>query len=158
MAHVTNGGTMFSNGKIPDEMKTQLEAKQFEKVMDALEFLQEKIHQNGKDKGFWPELEDYLGVEWTEETRVLEVAQRVNIGERIALAHSELSEALEAARKDILTADKHCPEHLNFFIELADTVIRCFDTAGAFHYDLGAAIIAKMKFNKSRPYKHGKKF
>ena len=82
----------------------------------------------------------------------------MNVGERLALIHSEVSEALEAVRDYILKPDKHCPGHTNFEIELADTVIRCMDTAAGFGFDLGSAIVAKMKFNATRPYKHGKEF
>ena len=42
--------------------------------------------------------------------------------------------------------------------ELADVVIRCFDMADYYGINLEAAIIEKMEFNKTRPYKHGKQF
>jgi NTP pyrophosphatase (non-canonical NTP hydrolase) len=41
---------------------------------------------------------------------------------------------------------------------LADVVIRCFDMADYYKIDLESIIIEKMEFNKTRPYKHGKKF
>jgi len=71
------------------------------------------------------------------------------LGTAIALIHSELSEALEALRKD----DKE-----NFAVELADTAIRIADLCGYCDIDLEAVIEKKMKYNESRPYKHGKKF
>ena len=42
--------------------------------------------------------------------------------------------------------------------ELADVVIRCFDMADYYGIDLEEAILEKHEFNKTRPYKHGKKF
>lgn len=42
--------------------------------------------------------------------------------------------------------------------ELADVIIRAADFAEAKGYDLGAAILAKMEMNRSRPKKHGKEF
>ena len=52
------GGFMFENGEIPDEMKAQLEAKELDKIHDALSSLQERIHNNAVKKGFWDELKE----------------------------------------------------------------------------------------------------
>lgn len=41
--------------------------------------------------------------------------------------------------------------------ELADILIRVFDTCGAWGVDIGAATKAKMEFNSMRPYRHGGK-
>lgn len=82
--------------------------------------------------------------------------QSDNSGEKIALMHSELSEALEADRKD-LPSDK-----LEGFSgveeELADTVIRILDFAGYHDLRLAEAVIAKLQHNLTRPYMHGKKY
>ncbi len=71
-----------------------------------------------------------------------------NFGEQIALIHSELSEALEADRKDLM--DDKLPHRKGVEVELADAVIRIFDLAGAEGYDLAGAIIEKNNFNRSR--------
>lgn len=79
-------------------------------------------------------------------------------GDFIALAHSELSEALEAYREHGLaagTSDGGKPEGVAS--ELADTVIRIADMCGALGIDLEAAIVAKVKHNAGRPYRHGGK-
>ncbi|MFC3674705.1 hypothetical protein [Ferrovibrio xuzhouensis] len=67
---------------------------------------------------------------------------------RIALCHSELSEALEGDRKDLM--DDHLPHRKMAEVELADAVIRIFDLAGAMNYDLGAAIVEKLAYNAQR--------
>lgn len=67
---------------------------------------------------------------------------------RIALCHSELSEALEGDRKDLM--DDHLPHRKMAEVELADAVIRIFDLAGAMGYDLGAAISEKLAYNQKR--------
>lgn len=72
---------------------------------------------------------------------------------RIALCHSELSEALEGDRKDMM--DDHLPHRKMAEVELADAVIRIFDLAGAMGYDLGSAISEKIAYNAKRAdHKH----
>lgn len=106
--------------------------------MDALEAAAAFCYMNSYAHGFWPE-----GV------------QR-NKGEQIALMHSELSELLEGVRKP--SQDSHCPEFTSEEIEAADVLIRLLDYCAGHGLDLGQATIAKMKFNRSRPHKHGKGF
>jgi NTP pyrophosphatase (non-canonical NTP hydrolase) len=67
---------------------------------------------------------------------------------RIALCHSELSEALEGHRKGLM--DDKLPHRRMAEVELADTAIRVFDLAGAMGYDLGAAIAEKLAYNRQR--------
>ena len=80
-----------------------------------------------------------------------------NTAEKIALMHSELSEALEADRKSI-TSDDKIPAYTGLEAELADTVIRILDFSGRHNLRLGEAIIEKLAFNTTRPFKHGKAY
>lgn len=66
----------------------------------------------------------------------------------IALMHSELSECLEGERKDLM--DTKLPHRKMAEVELADCLIRIFDYAGAFGYDLEGAYQEKRLFNLSR--------
>ena len=66
----------------------------------------------------------------------------------LALIHSEVSEALEAYRKD---------DAENFIEELADVVIRVLDCCAGLNMDLGEAILDKMAANRARAFRHGGK-
>jgi NTP pyrophosphatase (non-canonical NTP hydrolase) len=81
-----------------------------------------------------------------------------NIGELIALCHSELSEALEDWRESKMKTylnEKGKP--CGFPSEIADTVIRLFDLCEALGIDLEKEIESKHNYNKSRSYRHGGK-
>ena len=132
-----------------------------------IKHLVEKSHRVAKEKGFWE----------TER----------NKPECLMLIVSELSEGLEALRKDHF-ADKAAVDELykdlkvnefddeynimsgpwkagfeaniksSFEDEIADVAIRLFDLCGGMNIDLEKHIELKMKYNSMRGYKHGKKF
>jgi hypothetical protein len=77
---------------------------------------------------------------------------------KVALVHSELSEAVEEARDGryrLWLTPEGKPE--GFVTELADAVIRIFHIAGLMGLDLEGAIKAKMAYNEKRAFRHGGK-
>lgn len=71
-----------------------------------------------------------------------------NVGEMIALIHSELSEALEGHRKGLM--DSHIPDRQSLEVELADAIIRIFDLSAGLRLNIGQAIVEKLEYNKHR--------
>jgi len=117
-----------------------------------------QIHANAVKKGWW------------EKDR--------NMGEMLALVHSEVSEALEADRNakyadwmydtpPIISVESYKDGEFKetfekyvkntFEDELADVVIRVLDIAHSRGFDLEWHIVNKMRYNTMRPYKHGGK-
>ena len=80
----------------------------------------------------------------------LETGERLerNKGELLCLIHSEVSEAMEGERKNLM--DDKLPHRRMAEVELADTLIRIFDYAGGFGYDLQGAYEEKMAYNAVR--------
>ena len=80
----------------------------------------------------------------------LETGDRLtrNVGEMIALMHSELSEALEGHRKSL--ESDHLPGFSMLEEEMADLLIRMLDFCGALGLELGEAFVEKMAFNATR--------
>lgn len=96
------------------------------------------IHKHNMEVGWWDGAEQYSG----------EILDKHLIPTKLALVHSELSEALEGFRKALM--DDHLPHRSMFEVELADTLIRIFDIAGYFNLDLDSAVAEKRAYNSTR--------
>jgi NTP pyrophosphatase (non-canonical NTP hydrolase) len=106
--------------------------------IQTLAELANEVHETAKEKG------------WYEKER--------NDFEMLALVHSEISEVVEALRKGNPKSEKLDPIIFSAAEEeMADAVIRILDQCRKNKWNLGAAILAKMAYNKTRPYRHGNK-
>lgn len=123
---------------------------------DVVDLMAARITLDNRMKGFYPD-----GTEKDDKLR-LELYPEFcgrNVGEAIALAHSELSEGLEAIRKSdsiVEPRDDKLPEESALACELADNIIRSLDMSGTVSLRPGRTMVRKLAYNRQRPYKHGK--
>lgn len=98
------------------------------------------LHDYNLDKGWW---EYYFGGNGSKSKDAAH-----EVGAKMALIHSEISEALEGFRRS--ENDSHIPTRPAVEVELADACIRIFDLAGRLGLDLGGAIVEKQLYNEIR--------
>lgn len=121
----------------------------YRKFVESWAMVQAECHELCMEKGFWE--------------------QPRNVGEMLALIHSEISEAMEVYReghplsgvwlswkKDESSLDAKRGKPEGFGTELADAVLRIMDLCEAYHIPLAQRLVEKMDFNRSRGHKHGK--
>lgn len=151
-------------------------------IATTLKELQDRCHQASYDAGWWHHAE--TGLPYIPGDKVLssegshplpwfmiDKAQRdlithywpITVACKIALIHSEVSEAMEAHRKGLM--DDKLVHRLGMETEISDAMIRQFDIAGAMtraatlgivtshqhDMNIGTAFIEKMTFNATRP-------
>lgn len=105
------------------------------------------IYEDNKAKGFWDNPR--------------------NVGEMLMLVTSELGEAMEAHRKGRFANWANVKQEGfgfeegvkdSFEDEIADAIIRLLDMCGGLSIDIEKHINYKLRYNRTRPYKHGKKY
>jgi len=105
----------------------------FAPIADILNALSAEVH--AENKKWWVDLETGKPI-----VR--------NKGEMLMLVVSEIAEAMEGERKDIM--DTHLPHRKMAEVELADALIRILDYAAGHGYDIGGAFNEKMEYNRTR--------
>ena len=132
-----------------------------EKISSTINDLSKSIYEHNLEVGWWDDLDLKRGLidrvlkndNLSEDTKS-EVLDSINtsinliITQKLALIHSEISEALEGLRKDL--KDDHLPQYDMFAVELADALIRILDLAGAFNIPIGNIMMEKWDYNTKR--------
>lgn len=111
--------------------------------MTTLNTLVKNIHNQNVAAGWWTDLK--TGESLTSQKG--EPAKR-NVPEMLCLIHSEISEAMEGHRKNLM--DDKLPHRSMLEVELADALIRICDMAGGLDLDLEGAVLEKLEYNQKR--------
>jgi hypothetical protein len=107
-------------------------------VFDGIQGSQALCHFLACNSGWWTDLA-------TGQPKTLD---QVNIPEKLCLIHSEISEAMEGCRKNLM--DDKLPHRSMLEVELADAMIRILDLAGFLKLDLAGATLEKLAYNQQR--------
>lgn len=130
-------------------MQTEKEGRQLGGVtVENIEFSGERLqfacHHLAAESGWWKDTETGEDVRtWPEKYFKLWVSAK------LMLVVTEVAEAMEGHRKNKF--DDKLPHLSMLEVELADTVIRCFDLSGGLGFNLGKTILEKLQFNAVRP-------
>ena len=108
-----------------------------QQIKTCANFLQELCHSDARDAGWW-------GVDEKSSPK----NNHMCFSQKLCLIHSEISEAMEGDRKQLM--DDKLPHREMREVELADALIRIFDLAGAYDMDIGGAVAEKLAYNKQR--------
>lgn len=114
--------------------------------MNSIGKLQKDIHDSNAVAGWWTDLTS--GTNLVEEARKGTRLGKAIVAEKLCLIHSEVSEAVEASRKNLM--DDKLTHRKGVEVELADAVIRILDLTGALELDLAGAIQEKLMYNQTR--------
>jgi NTP pyrophosphatase (non-canonical NTP hydrolase) len=127
-----------------------------------------KAHATAKEKGFWdggernkPELLMLIVSELSEALEALRKDHYAKPLSVVSLSHDlELANTDEEFELNIPEWKERFEQHIksSFEDEIADVAIRLFDLCGGMGIDLQKHIELKMKYNSMRGYKHGKAF
>lgn len=154
-----NEGVNPAKAKCRQELLDTLENLGTIGLVTMLDAFARACHKNAKNKGFWDEEDEIINSQsdWGMRDDTLKFILDAIDAQKIALDHEEISEALSGLRHGNGPSD-HIPKFNCAEEEYADCIIRIFDHAVRRKWRVPLALVAKFKFNLSRPPKHGKAF
>ena len=109
----------------------------------SIKQLTKLVHDINVKSGWWTDINTGESLE----SKQGEQPKR-NVPEMLCLVHSEVSEAMEGFRKNLM--DDKLPHRQMLEVELADAVIRILDMCGGLGLDLEGAIFEKLAYNAQR--------
>lgn len=116
-------------------------------IVDGLNALVQLCHGNSDSAGWWMDLES--GKDLKQEVQFGTRLGKAIVAEKLCLIHSEVSEAMEGHRKNLM--DDKLPQHSMFATELADVLIRLADLIGATdERDFAEIVVGKIVYNSTR--------
>lgn len=148
--------------------------KNREQIIASINDLSKQLFEQNKRAGWWHDLDAINKVAQDEElrNRLDAIFKKDFVAffvmllkcQKLALIHSEVSEALEGLRKNL--KDDHFPNLDMFSTEIADVIIRSLDLASAFKYPIADITVQKIEYNSTRTDhkkenrngEHGKQF
>lgn len=125
---------------------------EYDQIAIAGNVLQNACHGAAHRAGWWNHTKtgfDLRRVIRKPEGPLEELLAGLIVSQKLMLAVTELAEAMEGDRKNLM--DDKLPHRKMFEVEIADVIIRAMDLAGAANFDIGGAIAEKMAFNAHRP-------
>lgn len=145
IAYEFNSANEGGTSDLASELSSRLERlKTVKNVSYFVESLIGTVHSLNKKAGWWNDLhtnEDLTNKRGEPFVR--------NVPELLIMVHSEVTEAFEGHRKNLM--DEHLPSYDSLTVELADAVIRILDIAGGLDLPLASAVQDKLQYNKTRP-------
>ena len=106
------------------------------------------LYETSAKNGFW---------------HIDEISEFAIVPIKLALIADEVSEALKVHRDEFTDTLENvnnmtAEQESEFTEELADIIIRTLDLAGGLGLNIGDSIVAKAEKNKTRPFRHGKRY
>lgn len=106
------------------------------------------VFETSKKNGFW---------------HIDDISLFAMVPVKLALISDEVSEALKVHREEFTDTLENlnnmtAEQEYQFTEELADIVIRTLDLAGGLGLNIGESIMEKAEKNKTRPFRHGKRY
>lgn len=109
----------------------------------SIKQLTKLVHDINVKSGWWTDINTGESLESKQGKQ-----PKRNVPEMLCLVHSEVSEAMEGFRKNLM--DDKLPHRQMLEVELADAVIRILDMCGGLGLDLEGAIFEKLTYNAQR--------
>lgn len=129
-----------------DSLYSPLDSEKTRANSHGFELLAKRAHRIAREKEWWKDYDESPG-RW----------KPYVLATKIALISSEISEALEEARRNQYKKYMVGKKPEGVVVELADAIIRIFDLCERLGLDLKSAILEKLDYNETRPVKHGNK-